>query len=121
MDIAKVNLEEKLGMFSEHWTPKIVGELNGQHVKVVKLKGSFVWHRHEKEDEFFLVLRGELKIHMRDKTVRLSQGEFIIIPRGVEHLPEAENEVHVMLFEPASTVNTGETDSNLKVENPEWI
>lgn len=121
MDIVKVNLEEKLGKFSEYWTPKIVGELNGQHVKVVKLKGSFIWHKHEKEDEFFLVLMGTLTIHLRDKSVTLNKGEFIIIPRGTEHLPEAKSEVHVMLFEPASTVNTGETDSNLKVENPEWI
>lgn len=121
MDIVKVSLEEKLKKFSEHWSPKIVGELNGQHVKVVKLKGSFVWHHHEKEDEFFLVLNGTLKIHMRDKSVTLNKGEFIIIPRGVEHMPEAEEEVQIMLFEPASTVNTGETESDLKVQNPEWI
>lgn len=121
MDAEIVNLEEKLKKFTEYWTPKIVGELNGQHVKVVKLKGSFVWHKHEKEDEFFLVLSGIQKIHMRDKSATLNEGEFIIIPRGTEHLPEAESEVHVMLFEPASTVNTGETDSSLKVENPEWI
>lgn len=121
MVVTKVNLEEKLGKFSEHWTPKIVGELNGQHVKVVKLKGSFVWHQHEKEDEFFLVLKGTLKIHLKERSVTLSEGEFITIPRGTEHMPEAEEEVQVMLFEPASTVNTGETESSLKVENPEWI
>lgn len=121
MDVTKVNLEEKLEKFSEYWTPKIVGVLNGQHVKVVKLKGSFVWHKHEKEDELFLVLNGKLKIHLRDNTVTLTKGEFIIIPAGTDHLPEAEDEVHILLFEPASTVNTGEADSDLKVENPEWI
>ncbi|MGE5621046.1 MAG: cupin domain-containing protein [archaeon] len=121
MDCVKVNLEEKLNKFSEYWTPKIVGALNGQHVKVVKLKGSFVWHQHELEDEFFMVLDGELKIHFRENTATIKKGEFIIIPRGTEHLPEAEGEVHVMLFEPASTVNTGRTESDLRVENPEWI
>lgn len=103
----KVNLDEKLALFSEHWNPKIVGELNGQHVKLAKLKGEFVWHHHEEEDELFLVIKGTLKIEFRDRIETIKEGEFIVIPRGVEHKPVAEQEVEVMLFEPASTKNTG--------------
>lgn len=103
----KVNLAEKLGSFAEHWQPRIVGELNGQHVKVVKLQGEFVWHHHESEDELFLVLRGALTIQLRDRDVHLGEGEFFIVPRGVEHRPVAAEEAHVLLFEPASTLNTG--------------
>lgn len=105
----KVNLLQKFSLFSEHWSPKIVGELNGQHVKLAKLQGSFMWHHHEKEDELFYVVKGFLKILLRDKTIELSEGEFFIVPRGVEHLPVAEEEVWVLLFEPASTLNTGNT------------
>ncbi len=108
MGLSKVNLKEKLSLFSEHWSPKIVGELNGQHVKLAKLKGEFVWHKHDNEDELFYVVKGELKIELRDKTILLGQGEFCIIPKGIEHKPVAENEVEVMLFEPASTLNTGD-------------
>ena len=108
MLIEKVNLTQKLSLFGEHWSPKIVGELNGQHVKLAKLKGEFVWHKHDSEDELFFVVKGELKIELRDKTIQLSQGEFCIIPKGVEHKPVAENEVEVMLFEPVSTLNTGD-------------
>jgi mannose-6-phosphate isomerase-like protein (cupin superfamily) len=104
----KVNLIEKLSLFSEHWSPKIVGELNGQQVKLAKLKGEFVWHKHEHEDELFLVLKGVLKIELRDKTVIIEENEFFIVPRGVEHRPVAEEEVSVMLFEPAATLNTGD-------------
>jgi mannose-6-phosphate isomerase-like protein (cupin superfamily) len=103
----KVNLAEKLAAFSEHWQPRIVGALNGQHVKVVKLKGEFVWHHHESEDEMFLVLKGRLRIEFRDHEVDLEEGEFTIVPRGVEHRPVADEEAHVLLFEPASTLNTG--------------
>lgn len=103
----KVNLAEKLAAFSEQWQPRIVGALNGQHVKVVKLKGEFVWHRHESEDEMFLVLKGRLRIEFRDREVELQEGEFTIVPRGVEHRPVADEEAHVLLFEPASTLNTG--------------
>jgi mannose-6-phosphate isomerase-like protein (cupin superfamily) len=105
--IEKVNIKEKFALFDEHWSPKIVGELNGQHVKLVKLHGEFVWHHHEQEDELFLVLSGRLRMDFRDRRVWVEQGEFIIVPRGVEHRPVAEEEVHVMLFEPATTLNTG--------------
>jgi mannose-6-phosphate isomerase-like protein (cupin superfamily) len=103
----KVNLTDTLSSFSEHWQPRIVGELNGQHVKVVKLLGEFVWHHHESEDELFLVLKGELTMQLRDGDVVLREGEFFIVPRGVEHRPVAASEVEVLLFEPAGTLNTG--------------
>jgi mannose-6-phosphate isomerase-like protein (cupin superfamily) len=103
----KVNLAEKLSLFREHWSPRIVGELNGQHVKVAKLKGEFIWHRHEAEDELFLVLEGSLTIELRDREISLEPGEFFIVPRGVEHKPVAAREAHVLLFEPIGTLNTG--------------
>jgi mannose-6-phosphate isomerase-like protein (cupin superfamily) len=119
--VQKVNLEEKLSLFSSHWDPKIVGELNGQHVKLVKFEGAFVWHRHEVEDELFLVLRGEFDMEFRDRTVRVRQGEFLVVPRGTEHRPVAERETHVLLFEPASTVNTGDAGGSRTVARPERI
>lgn len=103
----KVNLAEKLSLFDAYWSPKLVGELNGQYVKLVKIKGEFVWHHHEAEDELFLVLQGRLVIQLRDRDVTLDAGEFFVVPRGVEHKPVAEEEAHVLLFEPASTLNTG--------------
>jgi mannose-6-phosphate isomerase-like protein (cupin superfamily) len=103
----KVSIFEKLSLFAEHWQPRIVGELNGQHVKVVKFQGEFVWHHHEHEDEMFLVVKGAMTMHLRDRDVELGEGEFIVIPRGVEHKPAAAEEAHVLLFEPASTLNTG--------------
>jgi mannose-6-phosphate isomerase-like protein (cupin superfamily) len=102
-----VNLARKLALFSDYWSPKVVGELNGQQVKVAKLKGEFVWHHHEHEDELFLVMKGCLRIRLRDREVTINEGEFFIIPKGVEHLPIAEEEVQVVLLEPASTLNTG--------------
>jgi mannose-6-phosphate isomerase-like protein (cupin superfamily) len=117
----KVNLAEKLSRISEHWQPHIVGELNGQHVKLVKVRGEFVWHHHEAEDELFLVLKGDLAIHLRDRTVRLGPGEFLVVPRGVEHRPEAETETEVLLFEPASTVNTGQVRSERTVLEPKRL
>ncbi len=117
----KVNLAAKLAMFSDHWQPRVVGELNGQQVKVVRLKGEFVWHHHEKEDELFLVLKGRLLIRFRDRDIALEEGEFLIVPRGVEHLPVARDEVEVMLFEPALTLNTGNVRSERTVENPARI
>ncbi|MCB0564446.1 MAG: cupin domain-containing protein [Phaeodactylibacter sp.] len=117
----KVHLKEKLSLFSDHWNPRIVGELNGQHVKLVKFQGEFVWHRHEEEDELFYVLKGEFDMQFRDKTVRLREGEFIIVPRGVEHRPVAEKEVAVMLFEPASTLNTGDAGGEMTKEELEKI
>lgn len=109
----KVNLEEKFALFAEYWSPKIVGELNGQQVKLAKFKGEFVWHHHEHEDELFLVVEGTLQIAFRDKTITLNKGEFIIVPKGVAHKPIAEEEVQVMLFEPAATLNTGNANSEL--------
>jgi mannose-6-phosphate isomerase-like protein (cupin superfamily) len=114
----KVNLAEKLGQFAERWSPRIVGELNGQHVKLVKLEGEFIWHQHEKEDELFLVLQGHLDIHLRERVVGLDSGEFLIVPRGVEHKPVASGEVHVLLFEPVSTLNTGNVRNERTVESP---
>ena len=103
----KVSVVEKLARIQDHWNPRIVGELNGQHVKLVKFKGEFVWHHHEHEDELFLVVSGRFRMDLRDREVWLEPGEFLIVPRGVEHRPVAEEEVSVLLFEPASTVNTG--------------
>jgi mannose-6-phosphate isomerase-like protein (cupin superfamily) len=117
----KVNIADKLARFSDHFQPKIVGELNGQHVKLVKFQGEFVWHSHEAEDEMFLVLQGAFDMQFRDKTVRIGEGEFLVVPRGVEHCPKAEAEVSLMLFEPAGTVNTGTAGGDLTVPEPERI
>ena len=117
----KVNLHDKLALFSDHWSPRIVGELNGQHVKLVKLAGEFVWHHHELEDELFLVLRGHLALELRDRTIQLDEGEFFIVPRGVEHKPVAREETHVLLLEPASTLNTGNVRNDRTVERPERV
>ena len=103
----KVNVANKLSSINEYYQPKIVGELNGQHVKLVKFQGEFIWHHHEHEDEMFYVVKGSFDMELRDKTITLNQGEFIVIPKGVEHRPVAHQEVEVMLFEPASTLNTG--------------
>jgi mannose-6-phosphate isomerase-like protein (cupin superfamily) len=108
----KINIREKLTHFSDYWNPKILAELNGQHVKAVKLKGEFVWHHHYHEDELFLVVKGRLKMEFRDKIVVLDEGEFIVVPRMVEHRPVAEGEVHILLFEPASTLNTGNVEND---------
>jgi mannose-6-phosphate isomerase-like protein (cupin superfamily) len=117
----KVNIADKFTQFQEYWQPKIVGELNNQFVKLAKLKGEFVWHHHENEDELFLVVKGKLTINLQDDIIELNEGEFTIIPRGVEHLPAAENEVHVLLFEPKGTINTGNVDSKKTINNPELI
>lgn len=119
--IEKVNLAEKLIRFSDHWSPKIVGELNDSQVKLVKLKGEFVWHHHEKEDELFLVVKGKLLIKLRDRDIELEEGEFVIIPRGVEHLPIASEEAHVLLLEPKTTLNTGNIISERTVAELESI
>jgi len=103
----KINLAEKFSLFKEQWSPKIVGELNGQMVKLVKFKGPFVWHHHDNEDEMFYVVRGSFDMEFRDKIITINEGEFIIVPKGVEHRPNAKEEAEVMLFEPASTLNTG--------------
>jgi mannose-6-phosphate isomerase-like protein (cupin superfamily) len=115
-DAEKVNVAEKLTLFEEHWSPKIVAELNGQQVKLVKLLGEFAWHHHDEEDELFFVLEGRFKMEFRDREVLLGEGEMIVVPRGVEHRPVAEEEAHVMLFEPASTLNTGSVRNELTTE-----
>ena len=109
----KVTIEEKFNLFSEFWSPKIVGELNGQHIKLAKLKGAFVWHKHDEEDEMFLVIDGVLKMELRDKTILINKNEFLIVPKGTEHRPVADSEVLVMLFEPATTLNTGNTENEM--------
>jgi mannose-6-phosphate isomerase-like protein (cupin superfamily) len=116
----KVNLAGKFGLFQEYWSPKIAGELNDSYLKLAKLKGEFVWHHHEAEDELFLVVKGRLLIKLRDRDISLDEGEFVIIPRGVEHCPVAEEEVHVLLLEPKSTVNTGNVQSERTV-GAQWI
>ena len=108
----KVNVLQKFGLFTDHWSPKIAGELNGQQVKLVKFNGPFVWHHHDNEDEMFYVIKGSFVMELRDKNIELNEGEFLVIPRGVEHRPNAKEEVWVMLFEPASTLNTGNTENN---------
>jgi mannose-6-phosphate isomerase-like protein (cupin superfamily) len=107
----KVNITEKLSQFTDHWNPRIIGELNGQQVKAAKLKGEFFFHHHEHEDELFLVIKGTLKMEFRDKTVFINPGEFLIVPRGVDHKPVAEEEVELLLFEPTSTLNTGNIEN----------
>ena len=117
----KISLTEKLAKFSGHWSPKIIAELNGQHVKLVKFQGPFVWHAHEHEDELFYVVRGSFKMEFRDRIVALQAGDMIVVPRGTEHRPVADEEVEVMLFEPASTVNTGTAGGAKTVARPDWI
>jgi len=117
----KVNIAQKLSLFNDHWNPRIVGELNGQHVKLAKFQGEFIWHKHDDEDELFLVLEGKFTMEFRDKKVELNKGDFLIVPKGVEHRPVAEHEVSVMLFEPVSTLNTGDTRSDLTKDRLEKI
>jgi mannose-6-phosphate isomerase-like protein (cupin superfamily) len=117
----KVNLAEKFSLFDERWNPKIVGELNGQHVKLVKILGEFVWHHHEEEDELFLVVRRRFRMEFRDRHVWIEEGEFIVVPRGVGHRPVADEEAHVLLFEPASTLNTGNVRDELTAEELDRI
>ena len=117
-NMEKVNIKEKLSVFSDFWNPRILGELNGQYVKAVKLKGSFVWHSHDHEDELFLVINGKLRVEFRDKITIVSEGEFIIVPRGVEHKPVADEEVELLLFEPVSTRNTGNVENERTKKEP---
>jgi mannose-6-phosphate isomerase-like protein (cupin superfamily) len=119
--VEKVNVAEKLERFSDYWSPKIIGELNDFHVKAVKLKGEFVWHHHETEDELFYVVKGRLVIRLRDGEIVLEPGEFAVIPHMVEHLPIAEDEVHVLLLEPKTTVNTGTADNERTVRDLERV
>jgi len=116
-----VDIERKLSLFSTLWSPKIVGELNGQYIKLAKLKGEFVWHTHENEDELFMVVKGTLIIKLKERDITLTEGQFFIIPKGVEHLPVAEEECHVMLFEPKTALNTGNVKNERTIENVEKI
>jgi mannose-6-phosphate isomerase-like protein (cupin superfamily) len=117
----KVNLREKFSRFSEHWKPKVVGELNNQQVKLVKFQGPFVWHHHHNEDELFLVIKGRFRMEFRDRHVWLEEGEFLVVPRGVEHRPVADEEAYVLLFEPASTLNTGNVRNERTVTDLERL
>src|SRR5262249_10860639 len=112
---------QKLSLFSEHWSPKIVGELNDSYIKLVKVKGEFVWHQHEHEDELFLVVKGNLLIKLRDRDLHVSEGEFVVIPKGVEHMPVAADEVHVLLLEPKTTLNTGDVQNERTVADVQRI
>ncbi len=116
-----INLNQKFALFQEYWSPKIAGELNDSYIKLAKLKGEFVWHQHENEDELFLVVKGHLLIKLRDRDIHLKEGEFAIIPKGVEHLPIAEEEVHVLLLEPKSTLNTGNVQNERTVNDLDWV
>ena len=120
-EIKKFSIQEKFELFTEHWSPKIVAELNGQHVKVAKLLGEFDWHQHPEEDELFWVMKGELEMHFRDQVILLSPGEVLVVPKGIEHRPVAQQEVHVVLFEPVSTINTGNEVTSRTRESLEWI
>jgi mannose-6-phosphate isomerase-like protein (cupin superfamily) len=115
-----VNIASKFNLIQDHWHPRIVGELNDSYIKLVKLKGEFIWHKHEVEDELFLVIKGRLRMMLRDQELSITEGEFVIIPHGMEHKPVADEEVHVVLLEPKSTVNTGDVQSDLTIQ-AEWI
>ena len=117
----KINIADKLSRFDDYWNPRIVAELNGQHVKLVKFQGEFVWHRHDNEDEMFLVVKGEFEMEFRDRKIKIKENEFIVVPRGVEHRPVAQTEVSVMLFEPDTTLNTGDNKGDLTKEKLEFI
>lgn len=119
--VKKINIDQKLSLFNDHWNPRIIGELNKQHVKLAKIKGEFIWHKHDKEDEMFLVLKGTLKIEFRDRIETIHENEIIIVPKGVEHRPIAEEEVSIMLFEPATTINTGDLDNERTRKNLESL
>jgi mannose-6-phosphate isomerase-like protein (cupin superfamily) len=116
-----INLSNKFALFQEHWNPKIVGELNDSHVKLVKVKGEFIWHHHDHEDELFLVIKGTLRMKFRDREELVREGEFIIVPKGVEHKPAADDEVHIMLLEPKTTLNTGNINNDRTKSTLEWI
>ncbi len=116
-----MNISEQLALFDDRWSPKVVGKLNGQHVKLVKFLGEFVWHKHDHEDELFLVIKGRFRMEFRDRPVWLDEGEFLIVPRGIEHRPVADEEVHVLLFEPAGTLNTGDVWDERTVQEPQRI
>lgn len=117
----KVNVYEKLNLFSEHWSPKVIGELNESYIKLAKLHGEFLWHKHDTEDEMFYILKGRLVIKFRDRDVALNEHDFLIIPKGTEHMPVAEEEVHIMLIESKTTLNTGDVNNERTVASLDWI
>ena len=117
----KINISQKLAQFNDHWNPRIIGELNKQHIKLAKIKGEFIWHKHDDEDEMFLVLKGTLKIEFRDRTETIQENEIIIVPKGVEHKPIADQEVSIMLFEPVTTINTGTLENERTRKNLESL
>ena len=121
MPVNKINLEDKLSKFSEHWSPRIIAEMNDYQFKLVKIKGEFVWHDHKDTDEVFIVIEGEMSIEFRDGTVELGEGELCVVPKGVEHKPHAENECKIMLVEPRGVINTGGADSELTASNDAWV
>ena len=117
----KINLKEKLSKFSDHWSPKVIAEMNDYQFKLVKIKGEFVWHNHEDTDEVFIVIEGEMKIEFENDTIELKEGEMYVVPKGVQHKPYAETECKVMLVEPRGVVNTGNTEGELTASNEAWI
>ena len=117
----KINLKNKFNIFNDHWNPRIIGEMNGQDIKIAKVKGEFIWHNHKNEDELFLIIKGTLKIQFSDKTIELNKGEILIVPKGIEHKPIAEEEVWLLLFEPNSTKHTGNIKSNITIDKFEKI
>lgn len=119
--VQKINLAQKFSLFTDHWSPKIVGEVNDAHVKLAKLEGTFDWHRHDAEDELFLVVKGRLVVRLRDQDIELGEGEMVIIPHGVEHQPVADEEAHVLFLEPKTTLNTGNVRTARTVETLDWI
>jgi mannose-6-phosphate isomerase-like protein (cupin superfamily) len=121
LSMDKIPLLSRLGQITEYWDPKIVAELNGQHVKLAKVKGEFIWHHHEDEDELFLILKGCLTMHFRDRVVELDEGDCLVVPKGVEHKPEAKDDTHILMFEPAGTLNTGNVENERTHSSPERI
>tara|TARA_Y100000766_G_C18871903_1_gene588740 strand:+ start:1106 stop:1465 length:360 start_codon:yes stop_codon:yes gene_type:complete len=119
--MGKINLKQKLSIFSEHWSPKVISELNDYQIKLVKIQGDFIWHNHSETDELFLVIEGKMKIEFKDRTVELNKGELYVVPKGVEHRPYAENECQIMLIEPRGVINTGENKNDLTASNDVWI
>ncbi len=117
----KVNIAEKMELIREHWSPKILGELNDSYIKAAKLKGEFVWHQHETEDEMFFIVKGSLTIKLRERDIALKEGEFIVIPHGVEHMPVAEDEVQILMIEAKTALNTGNVHNDKTIEHPDWI
>ena len=117
----KVNIKKKFTLFNEYWSPKILGEINDSYVKIFKAKGEFIWHKHDNDDEFFLVMQGQLHIKLRNREISLNEGEFFIIPKGIEHMPYAKEIAHVLLFEPKQVINTGDVKSEKTIENLEWL